>query len=321
MKQKETSHLIWLIMTGFSCNCNCIMCSTRPKAKVYSDRTTREIIDDLKQGKKKGYIRVEFTGGEPTIRPDILYLIKTAKDLNYKEIALSTNARMLSYDSFCQKAIKNGLNRITFTLNAHNGQLGNAICRTPGAFEQTVQGIKNILEYPEVEIEANTVVFKLNYEHLQQVGEFIHKLGIRSWHLLDLIPDGYAKQLYKVLAVRMPDLSASFSNLNSVIQKFDSVTFFDFPLCIFLKEIRNNPKINFVNSQIRTEEFKQVGYNPNRFSKINDNYYEDIHKVRIPICKKCPFFSSCGGIWKNYLELYSKKDIYPLIQKNIFKIN
>jgi len=180
------------------------------------------------KGKKKGYNKVEFTGGEPTIRADILYLIKTAKDLGYENIMVSTNGTMLSYKSFCQKIIRNGLNSVAFTLNAHNSQLGDAVCRTPEAFNQTVQGIKNVLEYPCVEVSVNTVVFQLNYKYLQQIGVFIYDLGVRCWHILDLIPDGYAKKFYKILAVNPPDLSNSFSNLDKVIKKFNLVIFFDF---------------------------------------------------------------------------------------------
>ena len=51
-------------MTGFSCNSNCIICSTKPKAEFYPDRSTEQIIEDLVEGKKKWYDKVEFTGGE-----------------------------------------------------------------------------------------------------------------------------------------------------------------------------------------------------------------------------------------------------------------
>ena len=302
-------------MTGFSCNSNCIMCSTRPKAEFHSDRKTQEIIEDLIKGIKEGYSKVEFTGGEPTIRPDILSLIKSAKDLGYKKIALGTNARMLSYESFCQKIIKNGVNKVTLTLNAHNKKLGDAICRTPGAFEQTVQGVKNILRHTEVDVSANTVASRLNHKYFQQIGEFIYNLGIRYWHLLDLIPDGCAKEFYKILAVKPSILSKDINNLSKVIEKFNLVMFFDFPLCFFSPGMLKNPKINFIIARSRMETIKQTGYKPERFEKSADNLYEDIHKQRIEVCKNCKFNESCGGVWKETLDLYGKKEIEYLAIK------
>ena len=316
MKQKIRSEKIWLVMTGFSCNNNCIMCSTKPKTQTYLDRPTEEIINDLKEGKKKNYLRTEFTGGEPTIRPDILDLLKVAKELGYKEIALSTNARMLSYNSFCQKAVKNGLNRITFSLNAPDSQLGNAICRTPGAFEQTLQGIRNILKYPSVTLSANTVLFQLNYQCLGSIGKFIHNLDISAWNILDLIPDGYAKDFYQKLSVKMTDLSSTLNSLKDIIKGFQVVSFFDFPLCLFTPKLRENSQTNFITAQRRIEIEKQVGYKPKRFKRFPDNFYQDIHKERITICQSCKFSQSCGGIWKDYLNLYGKQEVEYLAKKH-----
>lgn len=315
-KAFKKSEKIWLIMTGFSCNNNCVMCSTKPKAKNHPDRSTEEIIKDLIEGKKKNYTRVEFTGGEPTIRTDILGLLKRAKDLGYKEIALSTNARMLGYDNFCQNAVKNGLNRVTFTLNAHNSKLGQAISRTPAAFEQTVQGIKNILRYPEMDVSANTVPIQVNYRYLHQIGRFIHNLGVEAWNILDLIPDGYGRDFYKLLSIKMTDLSFSLDSLMDVIKDFHLITFFDFPLCLFSPELRDNSHTNFITAKGRMEIEKQIGYKPKRFEKSTDNFCKDIHKKRIRICRSCRFSKPCGGVWKNYLNLYGDGEIEYLAKKH-----
>jgi len=316
MEQKKTSKPIWLVMTGFSCNSNCIMCSTRPKAEFHPDRKTQEIIGDLTKGIKEGYSRVEFTGGEPTIRPDILHLIKLAKSLGYEEVGISTNARMLSYKDFCQNIVENGVNRVTFTLNAHNSKLGDAICRTTGAFDQTIKGVKNILEYQKVAVSANTVASKLNYKHFKKIGELIYDMGIKYWHILDLIPDGYAKKFYKILSVKPSNLSKSFNVFNELSKEFGSIVFFDFPLCLFSNQILENPKINFITAQERTEKIKQTGYKPKRFEKSADNLYEDIHKQRIKVCKNCKFNKSCGGVWKEALDLYGKEEIELLAKKH-----
>lgn len=322
MSPKRTSKTIsksapiWLVMTGFSCNNNCVMCSTRPKAKNYPDRSTEEIIKDLREGKKRDYLRVEFTGGEPAIRPDILDLIKIAKGLGFKEVALSTNARMFSYKGFCLKTIENGLTRLTFTLNAHQTRLGDAICRTPGAFDQTLQGVRNVLEFPQITISANTVLFQLNYQYLGQIGEFIHNLGIPTWNILDLIPDGYAKDFYQRLAVKMTDLSSKLNSLKDIIKNFRVVSFFDFPLCLFAPDLRENPSTHFITAKGRIEIEKQVGYQPKRFEKSANNFYEDIHKKRAKICQNCKFSQFCGGVWKDYLNLYGVKEIEYLTKKH-----
>lgn len=312
---KNNSNQVFLAMLGFSCNNNCIMCTTKPKGIDYKDRTTHEILNDLKEGINQGFKKVEFTGGEPTIRGDIFKLIKYAKDLDYKEIALSTNGRILSYNDFTERLIKNGINRINFSIYGHNSKLHNTITRTPKSFEQTIQGIKNVQEFSEVTIIVNTVVSQLNYRYLFDIGEFLLSLKIKFFNILDLIPDGYAKDFYKTLVVRMNNLSNALNNLETILDKFNLITFFDFPPCLFKPKIRNSSHTAFITAAGRDRTLKQVGYRPKRLKREGE-IYKDIHKKRIKICKNCDFYKECGGIWKDYLDLYGQEEIIIIARKN-----
>ncbi len=311
-----SSGQIFLAMLGFSCNNNCIMCTTKPKGKNYKDRSTEEVIEDLEKGIKQGFRKVEFTGGEPTIRNDVLDLVKYAKDLGYRDVGLSTNGRMLSYSNFTEEIVKNGMNRINFSLYGHNANIHNAITRTPKTFKQTIQGIKNVQKYPDVTIIVNTVVSRLNYKHLLEIGDFLSSLKIKFFNVLDLIPDGYAKDFYKTLVVRMDGLSNALNNLENILDKFRLITFFDFPLCLFKPKMRSNLHTTFITAEKRKITAKQIGYKPRRFERKKGDIYLDIHKRRTEICYKCRFFKECGGIWKDYLDLYGDEEIANLAIKH-----
>ncbi len=303
-------------MLGFSCNNNCIMCTTKPKGKKYNDRSTKEVIKDLERGIKQGFKRVEFTGGEPTIREDILELAKRAKDLGYQDIGLSTNGRMLSYNDFAKKIIKNGIRRINFSLYGPEAKLHNAITRTPKSFQQTIQGIKNVQKLQNTNVIVNTVVSQLNYQKLTQIGKLLSSLKIKFFNILDLIPDGYAKDFYKTLVVKTNDLSFTLNNLSNILDEFNLLTFFDFPLCLFAPELRNDSRTTFITAEGRKTTAEQVGYRPMRFEKEKGNIYSDIHKERIEVCQRCRFFKECGGVWQDYLNLYGPKEVIALAQKH-----
>ncbi len=316
MKQKTKKAQVWLVMTGFSCNNNCVVCSTKPKAKLFPDRESEEITADLRRGRNLGYDEVDITGGEPTIRPDIFYLVKMAKDLGYRKIGINTNARMLSYQDFCQRLIKEGVNRVTFTLNGHTAHLVNVISRTPNIFNQTMEGIKNVAEYPEVELAANTVVSRINYRYLKAIGKIVADLKISSWHLLDLIPDGYGKEFYKELVVKVGDLSQEIKNIYPVIKNnFNSVMFFDFSPCLFPPGMLDDPHLVFITAQGRIEITKQVGYNPARFRKSKRGLVDN-HKKRLKVCRHCRFSQTCAGVWTDYLKIYGGEAVEKLAQKH-----
>ena len=87
---------------------------------------------------------MEIIGGEPTVRPDIISLIKFAKELNFDVIMIATNGRMLSYEDFARTILKAGLNSLVFSIHGHTAKLHDSLTRAPGSFKQLNKGVKNV---------------------------------------------------------------------------------------------------------------------------------------------------------------------------------
>ena len=305
-----------LVLTGFSCNNNCVVCSVRTKQQFYPDRDYNEIVKDLEQGINNGFNWVEFTGGEPTIRKDIIQLVSKAKSLGYQKIAFSTNGRLFSYQKFCDQIIQAGLNKITFSLLGPERKIHEAITRTPGSFEEIIKGIKNVQRHHDIHLNISSVISRFNYKNLKKFGKFIQSLGIKQWYLLDLIPDGNAQIFYDSLVVRLPELSRELNTLVDIVNGFKEFGFFDFPLCLFSLELRNKKNICLVNAKMRLETSQQVGYNPKRIEISNEGVYQDVYRENIDTCKKCRYYKECGGIWRAYLERYGGIEIQDLAKKH-----
>ena len=77
------------IKTGYSCNNNCIHCVIADNKESLMvrglpiNRSTIEYKKELYASKLSGFDNVSFTGGEPTIRKDIIELLSYAKKLGY----------------------------------------------------------------------------------------------------------------------------------------------------------------------------------------------------------------------------------------------
>jgi MoaA/NifB/PqqE/SkfB family radical SAM enzyme len=312
----KINNKLLLVLTGFSCNNNCVVCSVRTKKPFYPDRSYEELLKEMKRGRKNGFNEIEFTGGEPTVRKDIIQLVNQAKNLGYRKIAFSTNGRLFSYPEFCQEIISAGLNKITFSLLGPEGKIHEAITRTPGSFEQIIKGIKNAQQFSGIHINISSVICRLNYRNLKKFGKFVQFLGIKHWYLLDLIPDGNAQIFYDSLAVRLPKLSRELNSLIDIADDFQEFGFFDFPFCLFKPELRAKTNACFVNAKRRMDTAKQVGYNPKRISVNEKGIYSDIYREEIDVCKKCKFYRECGGIWREYLKLYGSNEVSNLAKKH-----
>ena len=297
---------ICVVMTGFSCNNNCIVCSVRPFAANNPDNKTPDIISLMEEGRRNGIPGIEFTGGEPTMRKDILFLIAKAKEMGYKEIALSTNARAFGYDHFMEASIESGLNRITSTIDGHNAAAHDAITRTPGSFDQTIKGIRNIVAHG-IKISVNTVFYRGSAKNLFEIGDLVAGLGVPVWGILDLIPDGNISEIYPHFVVSLDDTYAALDSIYDIARRIDHVNLFDFPLCAIPERLRNSQHAAIFDAFSRSDLLHQTGYDPQRFTESQGSY-TDIYKLRVSGCDKCLKANDCAGIWKRYVDVYGKED-------------
>lgn len=321
MSEDNSTIKTLLITTGYSCNNKCLMCSVDERRCAFPDRYMDDIESDLKDGRLRDFTELEFTGGEPTARKDIIDLVARAKKLGYERISLSTNGRLFNYEDFCQKIIAAGLNKATVSLHGHNEKIHNAITRTPDSFQETIAGIKNLQKFSNFHLNISTVVSSPNYQHLSEISELVLSLGIKNWYLLDLIPEGAAKDNYMSLAVTQKELSRVLNGLNPIAEKFNELGFFDFPFCLFSPEMIANKKINYINTQKRGETTEQVGFSPERIVKDERGLYSDELRRQVEVCGKCLFQEKCGGVWREYLDKFGEEETVELMKRNGCEIN
>ena len=312
---------VLLLLVGFSCNNNCIFCSNMADRDFNSP--TEEVLRKIDRGYKQGFRILEFIGGEITIRPDFFDLVSYAKKIGFEDVRITSNGRLFSYPEFTQKAWQAGLKVVVVSLYGHNKRLHEAVTRTPGSFKQCVQGIKNISKIKGMDLIINTVVSRINYKFLYQIGQFIHQLGVREWHPLELLPDGRGAEHYDILAVPYKELSPYIKKIGKLAgHKIERIEFFDFPFCLFDRELLNNKNINYFTPQKRYEDIEIQAHDPAfRVKKIVQGkkiIYQDKYKTKPSFCRHCLYFYQCGGIAKPYFKRYQDREIKELAKKHQF---
>jgi len=317
-KQKEgkTKESLVLLL-GSACNNNCIFCSVGTSS--HYSYSTEEALAELNKAYEQGYRNIDFIGGEPTIRADFLKLVSYAKRRGYRRIMVTTNGRRFSYRDFTRRAVEAGLTEATFSLYGDKKLLHNGITRTPDAFQQCVSGIKNAIN-AGLRVTVNTVISRLNYKKLLELGLFINKLGVKEWHILELLPDGRCAQLYNSLSVNLIDLSEELNKISRISRLFNELDIFDFPFCIFEPKMFKRRDINFVTAKRRYENLSQAS--PCGLSlRIKETIvnskvlHEDKYKIKPAICRDCKYFNECSGIMKPYFALRRDSEIKKLFKK------
>ncbi|HHX42219.1 MAG TPA: radical SAM protein, partial [Armatimonadetes bacterium] len=128
----------------YRCNNACAHCYNEPGRKAMPSLTTTEWRDALDRLARLGVLHVIFTGGEPTLFPDLIELIRHADHLG-PIVGMNTNGRRLAEPGYVRALARAGLSHVQVTLASCRAEEHNAITGTD-SFEETVAGIRRALE-------------------------------------------------------------------------------------------------------------------------------------------------------------------------------
>jgi radical SAM protein with 4Fe4S-binding SPASM domain len=117
-----------------------------------------------------------FTGGEPTLHPDLPELIAYAQSKG-QITGLNTNGRRLSDPRYVDALVEAGLDHVQITLESHDPAIHDAMVSARGAWKQTCAGIRNALNSP-LFVMTNTTLLKENSRSLSETLDYLAELGI-----------------------------------------------------------------------------------------------------------------------------------------------
>jgi radical SAM protein with 4Fe4S-binding SPASM domain len=140
-----------------------------------------------------GIPHIVFTGGEPTLRHDLPDLVAHA-EANGQITGINTNARRLSDKRFVQKLINAGLDHVQITVESHDPEIHDHMVGKKGAWQQTIQGLRNLLDSP-LYVMTNTTMLQTNSPYLADTLDFLAAEGVPTIGLNALIYAGSGLQV------------------------------------------------------------------------------------------------------------------------------
>lgn len=174
----------------YQCNNECAHCYNA-RSRSFPELETKDWKHILQHLWDIGIPHICFTGGEATLRKDLPDLVEFASQLG-QITGLLTNGRRISDAGYLQTLIDAGLDHIQITLESHIPQVHDSMVSSRGAWRQTVQGIKNILE-SNLYIMTNTTLLKLNAPDFIETIDFLAELGVPTVGCNALIYAGAGK--------------------------------------------------------------------------------------------------------------------------------
>ena len=143
-----------------------------------------EVVNRLHEA---GVPHLILTGGEATLHPDLLEIIRYADRLGHV-VGLNTNGRRLAHPPFAGELADAGLNHVQITLGSCRAEVHDAM-NGARSFDQTVRGIENALA-SRLHTITNTTLMRPNMDHAEEIVDFLYALGIRTFAMNGMIYSG-----------------------------------------------------------------------------------------------------------------------------------
>lgn len=276
-----------------NCNQDCVFCSANETSKnVWSapDAMYRQIA----RAAGRGVSHISFSGGEPTLSPELVGYCKAAKRLGIRKIELVTNGVLLN-DARVRALVDAGLTDAYVSLHAHDEPLSRLTTLKVGDFERTARAIEAFAEAGVI-TEINHVISTLNYRYLPDFVQFCHdRFGARvGLNFTFITPQFRALEnidLMPRLSEVAPYLDRALGRALELGLRFNIGSRQGFPPC-FLGRFRGWSDVFHVTNVARSEDSSQ--------------------KRQGPACSECRYRNHCLGLRHPYIERYGFDELVPV---------
>ena len=306
-----------LIKVGYGCNEHCSFCHTADVRDIQG--SAAEVEAKIDRAARLGHTMVVLSGGEPTIRPELLRWAQRIAEAGL-DVGLVTNGLVLAYPDVVAKLRAQRLRYVYMSLHGGEASVHDRLVRTPGSFDIACRALDNLTgrrtsllgagtgaaaqgEAP-LDLTINCVVTRHNVDHLRPLVELAQRWPQASLKFSAVEPKGGADHRFDAL---VPDVVHAAKRVAEAIVHARSLGRTDvghggYPLCL-LRGLED------AYDDLRTHDFRTM-------VEIGEADYfpvDDTNKAKPPeICGDCRLAGPCPGLFVEYVARRGTAALRPV---------
>ncbi|MFY9401854.1 MAG: radical SAM protein [Candidatus Omnitrophota bacterium] len=284
------------IQVNNTCNNNCYPCRLTGKAYNKQIKLTKESIV-LASSRCEDIV---LYGGEVFLRKDIFKILEFAEKIQIRHLSIYGNGRIFFYSGFADR-IKKYQCLDSFIIPFFGlTQMHDNEVRVKGAFDQTMQGIKNLTTASRsFKVKAAIYITELNCAMLDKLIKRLIENRIKSFHFI-FLRDSIG--LISIPINRLPPITDAAESLKRAAKYLQGegceFSFEGFTPCLLRGYVQYMSEFHSpFNERITYSEGLEV------CSDLRIKY-----KAKATGCCNCKENSICEGIWKSYLNKYGESE-------------
>lgn len=284
------------VILGYDCNLACTYCTITPEMRA-RELSTERVASAMKRARASGYQDVSFTGGEPTIRRDLLSLVRYARTLGFGDVKVQSNGLLFAERDNAARLADAGATTFHVSIHTHDEAAYDAMVRRPGSWRLMRDGLRSLVAL-DLAPTADVILEASTYPRLRDALLWLHDLGVRAADLWFVsLTDGNHDNLASMprMTEVMPEVHAAFDLAGALGLRLRSL---HLPRCLLGPHAGGafDPAADRVMVVTPDDVFELSG------SKLTP-------QVHVPACEGCPDRARCRGLRPDYLERFGDAEI------------
>lgn len=305
-----TPTLRWVELIGdYRCNNRCVGCfavrDDGPRLR------TSELFAALADARKRGADALWLGGGEPTLRPDLVALLREAQRLGYSRIKLQTSGLLAAYLERVRAWRDAGLTEIAFALKGHTAELHDALTQTPGAFALMCRGIE-VARTEGLALEGDVLAYRDNVAALPDIVSHFAQRGLSRFRVWTFSVAAASPTERDALAGQVPSLRTVVDALAATVARFPAAAP-DFLVSLHTPACAVPPALRHLTFDARAFALEVV--NPTDDGRIDRFRLEDSPMeggVYLEACARCAHRPRCNGLRAETLAREGEAPFQPI---------
>jgi MoaA/NifB/PqqE/SkfB family radical SAM enzyme len=308
------------IQLGHLCNNRCVFCVSGQRTED-GDALPADVapaIAAMRDGRARGITKLTLLGGEPTLQPGFLEVVREAVSLGFTEIVIFTNGVKTSRASFVDELLATGGN-FTFRLSFQGAtrEAHERTTRKLGSFQRLVDTLRHLRQRRQ-RITVNMCVVRTNFESIGAFPALLLPYGVSQLHLDLMRPLDAGVRTEDELRAAIPRNAELAPHLAAMIAGFPEgfdVNVGNLPYCAA-------PELAAWIHHDGEPTLTVAADGAGELSAPWDKYLvKRRDKVKLDTCRACVFDDECSGVFETYQRFYGLAELRPLNAGRLLEVD
>ena len=308
------------IQLGHMCNNRCVFCVSGQETALGRARAldVTPVLGEITKAHEDGHRKLTLLGGEPTLQPGFLDVVRHAVALGFDEIVLFTNGVKTAREAFIDEILATG-GRFTWRISIQGATRASHedTTKKDGSFQRILRTMETLRKKGE-RLTVNMCVVTSNFASVGEFPALLLPFGVSQLHLDMVRPLDAGARTEEELRGMIPRYSDMVPALEAMARGFPEgfdLNIGNLPYCVAPHLAR------FIHHDGERTLTIAVD-NERTLSRPWDKYLvKRRDKAKPDTCGACLFEGRCSGVFEAYRHFYGTGELVPITLEKLREVD